>query len=231
MPRTMLITEGSSPLGGALIRLFVARGCTVAATREAAREGAPHEQTPNTGAAPGASGRSILNVPWNRRSPASARTVLLTVLNSLENIDEAVILEPPSPTAAPLHEASSSDIERAFDDAKGPAFIAREVLSWFLRSGAGVLCMVSGGPPAGPLESGARECFRGFASSLLAGPGGAGIVANGFQNGGGVDVEEYAAFIDRTLEEKARKISGRWFTCQPRTGFFQGVLAGQPRRG
>jgi hypothetical protein len=51
-------------------------------------------------------------------------------------------------------------------------------------------------------------------------------VANGFQCGA-VDPDEYAAFIDRTLEEKARKITGRWFTYPQRGGFLQGVLAGR----
>jgi hypothetical protein len=58
----------------------------------------------------------------------------------------------------------------------------------------------------------------------MASPGSGAIVANGFQCGA-VDPEEYAAFIDRTLEEKARKITGRWFSCPARGGFFQGVLA------
>jgi len=74
------------------------------------------------------------------------------------------------------------------------------------------------------VESAAREAFRGLAAALMASPGSGAIVANGFQCGA-VDPEEYAAFIDRTLEEKARKITGRWFSCPARGGFFQGVLA------
>jgi hypothetical protein len=58
----------------------------------------------------------------------------------------------------------------------------------------------------------------------MAAPGSTAIVANGFQSGV-ADPEEYAAFIDRTLEEKARKITGRWFSCPSRGGFLQGVLS------
>jgi hypothetical protein len=152
--------------------------------------------------------------------------VVLSVLNAFETLDEALILEPPFPVAATLSEAASADIERAFDDAKGPVFLARELLGSFLERGAGVVSFVSGGPATGPVESAARESFRGLASALLASPGSAAIIANGFQRGA-IDPEEYAAFIDRTLEEKARKISGRWFTCPPRGGFLQGVLSGR----
>jgi hypothetical protein len=76
------------------------------------------------------------------------------------------------------------------------------------------------------VESAAREAFRGLAGSLLASPPNGTIVANGFQCGA-PDPEEYAAFIDRTLEEKARKITGRWFSYPPRGGFLQGVLSGR----
>jgi hypothetical protein len=172
----------------------------------------------------GAAGHVPLSVAWNRRSPLSARTVLLSAVNALEAVDEIVILEPPVAAPALLQETGSAEIERAFDDARGPVFLAREALTYLLRRGSGVLCMVSGGPAAAPLESAMRECFRGACSSLLlAGSGSSGIVVNGFQSGG-VESEEYGAFIDRTLEEKARKISGRWFSCAPRAGFFQGML-------
>jgi NAD(P)-dependent dehydrogenase (short-subunit alcohol dehydrogenase family) len=213
MPRTVLVTEGDSPLGGALIRLLAARGHTVATAVARAA----------TGRAGQGSGAVALSVPWNRRSPLSARTVLLDSINSLNDIDEVLILEPPSPAATPLHETSSADIEKAFDDAKGPVFLAREALAHFIRRGRGLLCVVSTGAAEAPLECGMRECLRGVCSALMAATGKTGILVNGFQSGG-AEVEEYAAFIDRTLEEKARKISGRWFTCPSRGGFFQGVL-------
>jgi NAD(P)-dependent dehydrogenase (short-subunit alcohol dehydrogenase family) len=223
MPRTIFITEGSSPLGSALIRLFVARGYTVATTCDAESGDAP----------PAAGSRSIITVPWRRRSPVSARTAFLSVANAVDAVDEALLLEPPLGTAGqppvPLRETPSADIERAFDEAKGPLFLAREALSLFARAGGGVLCMVCGGAPSGPLAAGVRECFRGVTSALMAEPGGTGIVVNGFQSDG-VGVEEYAAFIDRSLEEKARAISGRWFSCPARGGFFQGMLSGQGRR-
>ncbi|MGA2378776.1 MAG: hypothetical protein ABSG85_05660 [Spirochaetia bacterium] len=214
MPRTILVTEGDSPLGAALVRLLVARGHAVAAASD---------RVPQVAAA-GSAVRIPFPLSWNRRSPVSARTVVLSLLNAFETLDEALILEPPYSAGAPLHETASADIERAFDDSKGPVFLARELLGSFLARGGGVVCFVSGGPATGPVESAAREAFRGLAAALMASPGSGAIVANGFQCGA-VDPEEYAAFIDRTLEEKARKITGRWFSCPARGGFFQGVLA------
>ena len=217
MPRTILVTEGDSLLGAALVRLFVARGYAVAAASAAVRPTA-------TAAAPaGAPVRNPFMLRWNRRSPVSARTVVLSTLNALGALDEAVILEPPYPAGSLLQGSASADIERTFDDVKGTVFLAREILVTLLGRGGGVMSFVSGGSAggdaAGPVECAAREAFRGLASALLAAQGNGTLVANGFQCGT-ADPEEYASFIDRTLEEKARKITGRWFTYQPRGGFL-----------
>jgi NAD(P)-dependent dehydrogenase (short-subunit alcohol dehydrogenase family) len=220
MPRTILVTEGDSPLGAALVRLFVARGYAVAAASPAAASAAARPSS-----AAGGPARSPLTLPWNRRSPVSGRAVVLSTLNAFERLDEVVILEPPYPAGSLLQESASADIERAFDDVKGPVFLAREVLVALRARGGGVMSFVSGGqvpgPAAGPVECAAREAFRGLASAVLAAPGNGSIVANAFQ--GTVDPEEYAAFIDRTLEEKARKITGRWFTYPPRGGLLSRV--------
>ena len=220
MAPRVLVTEGDSPLSAALARLFVSKGCAVATT------------TSRTGGSGEREGGAFLSIPWNRRSPVSAHTVLLSALNALEDLDDAFILEAPVSLTSPLHEAASADIERAFDDAKGAVFMAREVLGYLLRRGSGVLCMVSFSPAGETprVVTGLREGFRGFASSLLAGHPDPPPIVNGFQ-ANGASPEEFAAFIDRTLEEKARRISGRWFTLQPRGGFFQGVLSTSVRRG
>jgi NAD(P)-dependent dehydrogenase (short-subunit alcohol dehydrogenase family) len=225
MPRTVLVTEADSPLGAALARLLAGKGCSVVAAVQGAAAG--------SGNAP-ALPAGIVSVPWNRRSPVSSRNLLLTALNSFPSLDEALVLEPVCPVAGRLEDAESAAIEKAFDDARGPVFAAREILAHFRTSGAGVLALVSGGTATGPVEGGVRELFRGVASGLLAaaalssaGVNGA-VMVNGFQQGDS-SVEEYAAFIDRTLDEKARKISGRWFTASSRGGIFSGSRP--PRKG
>jgi len=210
MPRAILVTEADSRLGAELVRLLVERGYSVAAVMDASGRGEAVES------------RNPLLLSWNRRSPVSARSVLLSVLNAFETLDEALLLEPPAATTASLVQASSAEIDRALDDAKGPLFLLREVLSTFARTGRGTVSFVAGGAAAGPVEAATREAFRGLTAAVLAAPGD-GIVANGFQAGPGT-ADEYAAFIDRTLEEKGRKISGRWFAVPPRGGFLQGVF-------
>ncbi len=217
MPRTVLITEGDSPLGGALTRLLAARGFSVVATRDRAGSDATM---------PAGSLAHVHAVAWNRRSPVSARSLILDAVSlsgAHENaggLDEAIILEPPWPAGARLEEASSADIERSFDEAKGPLFVAREVLALFARRGAGVLAFVMGAPGPGPLEAGLQAGLHGTAAGILAAPRDASVLVNGFQTSS-PEIEEYAQFIDKTLEERARRIGGRWFTCPARGGFFR----------
>ena len=228
MPRTILVSEGDTPLGRRLAELLLARGARVVTTVSSAagsRQGPDGGQSPAAARAPATADERTRAIPWNRRSPMSARTVLLDASNAFDSIDEAIILEPPCAVSGGLHELPVADVERAFDDARGPVFLAREVLAAFRAQGRGVLCMVSRGPASGPVGTGLQECFRGVCAALFADTGMKGITVNGFQAGSS-DVEEYAAFIDRTLEDKARKISGRWFTWQARGGLFQGGRRG-----
>jgi NAD(P)-dependent dehydrogenase (short-subunit alcohol dehydrogenase family) len=211
MPRTILVTEGDTPLGAELARLLVERGHSVASASD------PADSERNA-----AESRNPLSLRWNRRSPVSARSVVLSVLNAFGKLDEALILEPAVPRPSQLDKMPSADIDRAFDDAKGPMLLVRELIAIFARVGAGTLGFVSGGAASGPVENATREAFRGLGAALMASPG-PGVVANGFQ-AGLAGPEEYAAFIDRTLEERARKVSGRWYSFPPRGGFLQGVF-------
>ncbi|HUI69017.1 MAG TPA: hypothetical protein VL354_00765 [Spirochaetia bacterium] len=223
MGKTILVTEGDTPLGAALVRLIQAKGFSVVTTTPGGEETAQEAGASADG--------SALVVPWTRRSPLSARNVLLSTLNAFDSLDEAFILEAPCPSANQLPEAASVEIERSFDEAKGPVFLAREVLAYFSQKKRGLLAMVSF-PSAGSdtaVQAAMREGFRGLASSLMSGSNGTGIVVNGFQSSG-AGVEEFAEYIDRTLEEKARRISGHWFVCQPRSGFLQGVFSGPARK-
>ena len=226
MARTVLLTEADSLLGAAIARILASKGFAIAAASAIPDRTAAGGAV--TGSAPRPGGPApCIAVKWNGRSPVSARGVLLSALNAFDDIDEAIIISPPSPPAAETVQIASADVERGFDGCKGVVFLVREVLAHFLRRGAGVVSMVSysalpdeNGPP---LARAMRECFRGFASSLLGSQPANGLILNGFQ-ALGVPPEEFAVFIDKTLEEKARKISSRWFTCQPRGGFLQSVL-------
>lgn len=224
MERAVLVTEAQTPLGRALVRMFFARGLRVAAAVDSGAGGG-EAAWPAEYRAP-----LFLSIPWNRRSPVSAHGLLVAALNSFGSLEEALLLEPPV-ASADISRCASADIEKAFDDLKGAAFLARELFAHFSAAGSGVLSLASCSPrpadQAGPfLEQAVREGFHGLASSFLAAHTAAPLLVNGFQ-GCAASPEELAAFIDRTLDEKGRKVPGRWFVLQPRSG----ILRGRPEKG
>jgi NAD(P)-dependent dehydrogenase (short-subunit alcohol dehydrogenase family) len=215
MERIVMVSDADTPLGRELVRLFTARGHQVAALVSDARA----SEFPGTGS------RAPLVVPWSRRSPAGARTAVLSTLNRFGVLEEAVVLgAAPSPPALP-HELASVDIERAVDQGlKGPIFLVRELLGVFLRRGQGVLSLVCfserrDDEPGPALDQTVQEGWQGFAAGVLDAYAEKSVFINGFK-AAGVGHEEAAAFVDRSLEEKARKITGRWFTFQPRGGIL-----------
>jgi hypothetical protein len=217
MDKAVLVTEGQTPLGAALVRLLLERGFRVAAAIDPPAEGGGTPRSPGNGS------RAFLSVPWNRRSPVAAHTLLMSIRSGLGSLDEALILEPLVPPS-PLARSSSAEIEKPFDDLKGVAFLVRELLGHF--SAGGVLSLVgassrSADQPGQALEQAVHEGFRGLASSLLAPRDPGPLLVNGFQ-GGAAEPDEYAAFIDRTLEEKGRRMGGRWFTFPARGGILRG---------
>ena len=217
MARTVLITDGDTALGGELVRLLCTPECRVVTSVPAESPGKDYPSIP----------KSAVLVPWNRRSSASARNLVVSALNSCGRIDDAIVLDVPRASPLPVQDLPASEIERAFDLGLKPAlFLVRELLSYFLQEKRGVLALASFSTrpqesftPA--LERSVREAFKAFAVSTIAGAAESGICANAYQSYGATP-EEFALFIDRTLQEKGRKLSGKWFTCQPRSGIFVG---------
>jgi NAD(P)-dependent dehydrogenase (short-subunit alcohol dehydrogenase family) len=217
MDRTLLVTDCDTALGSAIVRIFALKGFAIVTTAS--------EDTPDSAAAVEAGSVTVL--PWNKRSPISAHTLVRNALNKLGGLDDAIVLDVPRVPGLPIHELSAMDVDKAFDlFLKPPVFLVRELLAYFLEKKTGFLglasfCAYAQDIHAPALEQAVREGFKGFASSFLSTYASSGVAVNAFQSFG-AGAEEFAQFIDKAMEEKARKISGRWFTCRSKTGLFPG---------
>ncbi len=215
MERIVLVSDADTPLGRELVRLYAARGHQVAALVGDAR----------AADFPGTVGRAPLLVPWSRRSPAGARAAVLSALNRFGVLEEAVVPGPQPSLPTLPHQLASIDVERALDDGlKGPIFLVRELLGVFLRRGQGVLSLVCFSErrddESGPaMDLAVHEGWQGFVAGVLDAYAEKSVFVNGIK-AAGVAPEEAAAFVERSLEEKARKVTGRWFTVQPRGGLL-----------
>ncbi len=234
MERAVLVTEAHTPLGAELVRLLLGRGLRVAAAVDASARAGEGGWPSDFRLKP------FLSLQWNRPSAASAHVLASTIISSFGALDEALVLEPPAPATDAVHMASV-DIDSAFDRLKGPAFLVRELHARFSAAGSGLLCFASLWPRAAgragpPLEQAGHEGFHGLAEAFLSVGAGSPLLVSGFQAFGAEPVE-FAAFIDGTLEEKARKTGGRWFTLpggqqnRPRGGpFARPAPGGQGQR-
>ncbi|MDR2588717.1 MAG: hypothetical protein LBC67_04745 [Spirochaetales bacterium] len=124
------------------------------------------------GALPDAEQRNLVYVPWNARSPVSAKSVVTGALTVCGELDEVFFVFSAAPGGREFHEMSCADIEGAVDGGmKGFPFLAREIFTVFRRQGRGALTFVlSGGAAEGlsPLQAAASGAFRSFAAALFA---------------------------------------------------------------
>ena len=220
MNRVAFISDIDTSLGNELVRLYLEAGDRVFATSTGQEALSSFNEV---------AGESLKVSQWNRRSPVSARNMLLKAVNGFDAVDELILLGPPESQSTPLLQVGLGEIEDEIDTwLKGSLFLVREFLAYFYRRKSGSVALVAqaGGADASSLEESVRSGFRGLSRSLLREYGSTPetLTVNGFESPGS-DPESYAAFVRRHMEEKARGASGRWFRHQ--TGILAGFRQGR----
>jgi NAD(P)-dependent dehydrogenase (short-subunit alcohol dehydrogenase family) len=216
----VLVSDAQTPLGATLAQLYLARGCSVAAVGSGEQKRTARSDAEET-----------LRVDWNRRSPISARNVVLSVVNHFERIDEAVVLLSPSLDRGLLHEFSYEVLERAVDSwVKGSLFLIKGLLDQFRRQNTEelpVLAMVDladqeEGTAFPPLEAALRGSFEATARSLIASYEAERVRVHGF-SGFSPQYKGFAEFIVDTLAGRASRASGRWHRYPPKSGLLSSL--------
>jgi NADP-dependent 3-hydroxy acid dehydrogenase YdfG len=206
MSRVVFVTDIDTSLGNRLVSLFLEAGDRVFAT-------STNQDSPSSFAQ--VAGDSLTVSQWVRRSPVSARSMVLKAIAAYETVDLLVLLGPPDLGGPALLQVEAADIEEEIDGwIKGSLFLAREVISLFARRRGGVAALVgqNGGSGAGVVSQTARAGFRGLTDALLRSAGAAADAVSviGFDTSS-ADVDDYAAFVCRALDEKAKKSAGKLF--------------------
>jgi NADP-dependent 3-hydroxy acid dehydrogenase YdfG len=206
MSRVVFVTDIDTSLGNQLVSLFLGSGDRVFATTTNQDALSSFDQV---------AGDSLKVFQWNRRSPVSVRNVMLKAINAFDAVDVLVQLGPPDLGNVPLLQTESADIEEEIDSwVKGSLFLSREVLAYFARRRGGLAALVSQNCPRGGGVIGeiARAGFHGLVDALLRATGAAAesVCVNGFESTSS-STEDYAAFVHRALDEKAKRVSGKLF--------------------
>jgi hypothetical protein len=161
---------------------------------------------------------------WNRRSPLSARSVVIRATNVLETIDEAyIIYSSPDEKLLPFHELSPADIELKIDsDVKGYIFLVKEIVAQFSRQRSGTISLVLQHPTApfgSPLEAAAAASFRSVGEQLFAAYQNEPFVLRGFESTAS-DLKEFARYLVASGREKSDRARGRWLRYSGKSGLF-----------
>jgi len=160
---------------------------------------------------------------WNRSSPISAKSMFLKALNRFENLEEVLLLGDPSLTLPPLDQISFEVIERTVDCwVKGNLFLLKNVLSRYLKTGAGTLALVNTRfhEEPSPLEEAIQRSFMGITRSLLTAYGDRGINVVAFESTDD-HVMDFAGYIYKSLTDRSSRSSGRWLRYKK--GLFGGL--------
>jgi hypothetical protein len=221
MKRVALITDASTPLGDQLARRYLSEGYGVAATcTDQARIDTPLVSEEE----------DLLVIEWNRKSPISAKNVLLTALNRFDRIDETLLLLTPELDQKLLQETATETIDRAVDAwIKGSLFLMKAVLIFYGQKQEGFLALINHLPQVAtavppPLESALRGSFRATAEAIFAGIGQQNVFVNGFESHS-TRIEELADFIFDTMNSKAVRTTGKWYRFPPRSGILSAFKA------
>ncbi len=217
MDKTILITDRDTPLGAAAVKAASSRGYKILTTVQTSRtedsEETPAPQNPVQG--------NIKEITWNRRSPVSAKTVLLEARRYLGSLSNVLLIYSIEKTMQAFHTMSMEDVEERVDrKIKGSIFLVRELLRHYHNEEAGILGLAvdqTYSDDHSPLDSAATGAYKAFADSVLRFYQKDQFYFTGFQTTS-PDVESYAGFILDTLEARPEKASGEWLRHSPKQG-------------
>ncbi|MCD6121686.1 MAG: hypothetical protein J7K04_07610 [Spirochaetales bacterium] len=215
MGKVILVTDTDTPVGYELAKRYTQSGISLiaAADSETVIESFS-----------GLSKETYLQVKWSRKSPISARNVVLSGLNYFKHIDEAVIIQSfqgqdIKNNNGNFGNTKFTEIESIIDaEVKGNLFLIKELIHNLPELPLTVVqYSKSGISDISPLEALVINGFENFIKSL------AGhnreTVINGFF-AAEVPATEYADYIVKTIKDKIDKSRGRIFRYSLRQGIF-----------
>ena len=205
MKQKILITGLDSELKTKLSKLFLDNDYKVAVTV-------------NTQNKKGNSGNNnLIEIPWNNRSPLSAKDLILECQNRMEGFDRALTIFTSKQSNKPIHEISSAEIESAIDSSlKGNIFILKEIILYFQKIGKGNIALIHDieqseilaplyAVETGGLSTLARSLFVSYQNEPLS--------INSYKSNSG-ELSDYAEYIFKNIAESVKPVHGKNFKFQ-----------------
>ncbi|WP_319559899.1 hypothetical protein [Marispirochaeta sp.] len=210
MGKTTLLVSRRNPFPPALLDYFLDRGDYLFVASPTLEENADEIE-------------GYRHLPWNPRSPISARNTVLTIENEAAAIDEAYLLYEHGEESRPLHQVPGTIIDISIDTAlRGGLFICKEILNHYDTHSRGELTLLLAGYPSSvrpSLESAMEGAFRQMGSALFQVYGDSNIRIRGFEDHR-ESMEDFYREVTEILKTGDEKCWGKWNRPGERGGIF-----------
>ena len=202
MEKRILITGLDSKLKARMIKLFLDGNFQVAATISKMNI---NDKKVN---------KNLLEIPWNNRSPLSAKDIILECRNKMDGFDNSLTVFSSQQNNKPIHDSSSADIENVIDtNIKGNIFILKEIILYFQKQGKGNISLIHDieqSEIVSPLNAVETGGFSSLANSLFAFYQNENLAINSFKSNSS-EWEDYAEYIYKNISERENQIHGKVF--------------------
>ena len=205
MKRKILIAGLDSALKTKLTKLFMNGNYKVAVTINSS----------NKKVNPGTS--NLIEIPWNNRSPLSAKNIILECQNKMEGFDDILNIFSSEQNNKPIHEISSAEIESSIDsNLKGNLFILKEVILYFQKTGTGNISLIHDieqGEILAPLYAVETGGLSTLTKSLFVSYQNEQLTINSYRSNSG-ELTDYAEYIFNSINERTKPVHGKIFKFQ-----------------
>ena len=166
---------------------------------------------------------NIHYVEWNRRSPISARFVILQAMNKEINIDHAILIMTPRNIKEAIHEMASAAVEEKIDfDIKGYLFLLKEIINYFIKRKSGSITFIfqnTGADILPPMDALLQGSFYNLAESLFAFYENESFVLRGIETRLSSN-RQISEFIIQLILENSSRNRGKWLKFSGKSGIF-----------
>jgi NAD(P)-dependent dehydrogenase (short-subunit alcohol dehydrogenase family) len=221
MTRSLLICGNSDILTSTLAQRASASDFRVVVAGPSEVSGS---QTSPAGGSPSRGGPTV--IPWNSRSPLSARALLAQAENCVPSLTDIIYVHECGGhrgRGTPFHETPALEVERTIDDqSKGRLFLLREAIAHLLRNGGGSLSLILYGTvdaETQPLDAELAGGLLSLGRSLFTWYRNEPVVLRGYQISES-PVEEFCRLVVEDLVGSSSRAIGKWHRATTRPGLF-----------
>jgi len=224
MKDVVFITDADTPLGCELVNVYLNNGFYIFSTVSQSDD--DKKKIKSLYELYDAFKGNVKFEVWNRKSPASSRSILLQALTAYKEINRVFILGNPVLSNLKFIDINFKSIELNIDNfVKGNIFLVKEIIKYYREKNntpeTDIIALINmtNNKPVLLLDEIVKRSFSGIIRSLLEINKDEGINICGFESKS-EKYEEFVSYIYRLIENKAKRISGRLLK------FTSGIMPG-----